>query len=196
VPAKETNVRIKHFALLAFLLAVGLALNTLHAKLAHASAFRSFLVTVTVSTLQFDLPGPDPVTVQWAVREDGSYAYILPNPTNSSNPTREVTDFQTGLNVRVTPEVQAISTTKLSKLAKRYGPATDCSETFMGQVISRGTPAGQILGFDVDMTEEKDDDIAWGMGPNATTDRFQDLDGPRIGLLRTAQRAAHRKAAQ
>jgi hypothetical protein len=164
-------VRTKHFALLAFLLAVGLAFNTLHVKLAHASAFRSFLVTVTESTFESDSPGPVPVTVQWAVRADGSYAYVLPNPTNSPSPTREVTDFQTGLDVRVTPEVQAITTTKLSKLAKRYGPATDCSETFMGHVVSPAAPAGQILGFDVDMTDMKDNDIpagAWGPMPKRT----------------------------
>ena len=47
-------MKIKHLALLAFALAVGLALNTLHVKLAHASAFQSFLVNVTVSTSQSD----------------------------------------------------------------------------------------------------------------------------------------------
>jgi hypothetical protein len=170
--------------LLAFVLVVGFALNTLPVKLAHASAFQSFLVNVTVSTWQSDLSEPSSESVQYAVRQDGSWVLIFADPPNSRNTRRHITDFQTGLHVTVTSEVQAITTRRLSTNHKRYGPATDCSETFRGQVISRGTPAGQILGFDVDMTEMKDDHIppgAWGPGPHRSD--FKTWMAPALGCF-------------
>lgn len=131
-------------------------------------ALSPFVVSVTQSSWDVAAPVQEPRTVQYAVRRDGSYVEIFPEANAAIKPRREVMDFQKGLMIGVQPVIEAISTMKMYKVAMPFVPARDCpTDAGEEETVIRGKAAGQILGQDVDMSENlfQIPPGGWGPGP-------------------------------
>jgi hypothetical protein len=168
-------MKLKHFVLVAFLVAAGFTLNTWRVRRAHAAAFRSFLVTVTQSEWELGSPGPFSGTDQYAVRADGSFVHITNEPPGSSNPMRRIFDWSKGTSTLVAPQIEAVSTVKVQPNGEnpKYAPAYDCP----------GSAAGQILGLDVTMTETKTDAPPGTLGPQPHRMDEKSWRAPALGCF-------------
>jgi hypothetical protein len=133
------------------------------------TAFRSFTATMTTTTYSADFPTLSlTVSEDVAVRSDGSSVRVQyplgPGRMVGNTPAtwRGVFDFSTGRTTVVHPEISATVTTKLGAIehAEQYRPQYTCP----------GSEAGQILGFDVQLSQQTETlSPSPGPGPHRMT---------------------------
>ncbi len=160
-------MKTKTFTILAALGTLGAVGYNLGTRLLHADAFRSFTATMTTTTYTADFPGLSLTTSEdVAVRADGSSVRVqYPRGARIGNMPatwRGVFDFSTGRLTVVHPEISATVTTKLGAIqyAVQYQPQYTCP----------GSEAGQILGFDVQLSQQTETlNPSSGPGPHRMT---------------------------
>ena len=129
------------------------------------TAFRSFTATMATTTYTADFPGLSlTIGEDVAVRADGSSVRIAYPRSVGNTPVtwRGVFDFSTGRATVVHPEISATVTTKLGAIehAEQYRPQYTCP----------GSEAGQILGFDVQLSQQTETlNPSPGPGPHRQT---------------------------
>ena len=159
-------MKTKTFVILAVLGTITVIGYNLGTRLLHAAAFHSFTATMITTTYSADFPTLSlTVTEDDAVRADGSSVriqYPLGGRMIDNTPAtwRGVFDFSTGRLTVVHPEISATVTTKLGAIehAVQYHPQYTCP----------GSDAGQILGFDVQLSQ-KTEDLIPSPGPGAAS---------------------------
>jgi hypothetical protein len=172
-------MKTKTFTILVALAAIGLVGYNLGTRLLRAAAFRSFTSTVTITTWTADFPGLSLTTSEdVAVRADGSSVRVQhPNGTwigNMPVTVRGIFDFSTGRLTVIHPEISATVTTRLGAIAyaAQYQPQYTCP----------GSRAGQILGFDVELSQATEDlNPAPGPEPHRMTTKT--WEAPALGCF-------------
>jgi hypothetical protein len=155
-------MKTKTLIILAAIAVLGIAGFNLRTKLLHAAAFRSFVATESISTWTVDFPQEALTSSEEvAVREDGSSVRIQPLTSLGSQKNgplflRGIYDFKKMRLTVVHPEIKSIVSTRLGaiEVSREYKPAYSCeTDVPANQAVTRGKSDGQILGFDVDMSE-------------------------------------------
>jgi hypothetical protein len=142
-------MKLKVFVAATGLAAVAVAAYSIHSRIT-PKPLRSFLVTSVMTSPESGKPYLKTFTRANAVRPDGSWVLVtyLPNLSKGDAYIRDIWDVTSGVHTTVDDLTQSIQTRAMTShdiRAKRLSAATSCN----------GKPAGQILGFDVEYTEEK-----------------------------------------
>ena len=173
-------MKTKTLAILAILGTISVVGYSLGTRLLHAAAFRSFTATMTTTTYSADFPTLSlTISEDVAVRADGSNVRIqYPHGDrmigNVPATWRGVFDFSTGRLTVVHPEISAVVTTKLGAIehAVQYRPQYTCP----------GSAAGEILGFDVQLSQ-KTEDLIPSPGPDPHRMTTKAWAAPSLGCF-------------
>jgi hypothetical protein len=173
-------MKTKTLTILAALGVLGVVGYSLGTRLLHASAFRSFTATMTTTTYSADFPTLSlTIAEDVAVRTDGSSVRIqYPHGTRMIDGMpatwRGVFDFSTGRLTVVHPEISATVTTKLGAIehAVQYQPQYTCP----------GSGAGEILGFDVQLSQ-KTENLIPSPGPEPHRETTKTWAAPALGCF-------------
>ena len=141
-------MKLKTLILVVGVFTVSAVAYSVHSQIS-PKPLRSFFAQGTMSSPQSNSPYPKTIIKGYAVRPDGSWVLIsYNNVTGKESHIRDV--YDTVNNIHTTVEELTKSTTTKAMSAsesgiKRVSAATSCG----------GKTAGQMVGFDVEYTEEK-----------------------------------------
>jgi hypothetical protein len=169
VDMKITN---RNFTIAVFFVVALLAGLNLHRRLAYAQGFRPFVATVS-HTSWAEYPYTLGQTSDFFVRQDGSYVEVtpiqavisrrapleleaVPSAANGTVLVRRIFDFSKNSDILVDPVSETTVTTSISSVHRPYRPAYSCAiDAFdtKATVVKDQVAAGQMLGFDVQLSE-------------------------------------------
>jgi len=142
-------MKLKRFLSLVALLAVAGVVYSIHSQMA-PKPLRSFVATTIMSSPQKGSPSLSTSTLAKAVRTDGSWVEIWTrNIGGQDKHERDIHDFKNGMVIVVEDATQSVVRNSIppGEYKHRLVPAVSCD----------GSPAGQILGVEVNYAETTQD---------------------------------------